>query len=457
MELLDLFISVPPSVKDRLEQEEHRWVNMMIVIIFTLIPVTHILLFFLVDYNKPNIKLWATFRIGTALVVLSIGLVSFLLRKKHFIVRFNFYLVALLVSLSSSWSMSFVKGYVVQSKWVVVTSAFVLLSIARGLIIPIVWLICIVVLASPLWAGYTNTKVLITDTLFSCLLIVVGFAMKRIWIQSKVNHFLRNDAIQESIEKQLEFDREIKRFISPVLVRRIEEKTASGQSLVMALDDVLMRKKSMVAVVFTDIRNFSVRSVDTDFVEKELIPSSSKIIDSAEQNMGVAKQIGDAVFIYYSLEDPEEGVLRAFKDAVVGCVQEKRRVIALGREKPERFFSLTYGPALVGNMASFHHREATVIGSPANLAARIDTLTKESRFNSLVCDGEKIALSEEATNVIKTFHDDLEFLKVSLNELDLTMKSFPDERFVYLFSTTSKNIEVLNEVLSENKLEIIIC
>ena len=136
------------------------------------------------------------------------------------------------------------------------------------------------------------------------MLIVIGYATKRIWIRSKINEFLHNDAVQESIQKQIEFDNEIKRFISPVLVQRIEEKTATGETLVMALDDVLMRKEAPVAVMFTDMRNFSTRSVDTDFVEKELVPSSSKIIDSSEDNMGIAKQIGDAVFVYYSMEDP---------------------------------------------------------------------------------------------------------------------------------------------------------
>jgi len=58
------------------------------------------------------------------------------------------------------------------------------------------------------------------------------------------------------------------------------------------------------------------------------------------------------VFVYYSLDDPEESLLRSIKDGVVCCIEEKKRVELLGREKPERFFSLSYGNALVGNMAS---------------------------------------------------------------------------------------------------------
>jgi class 3 adenylate cyclase len=220
----------------------------------------------------------------------------------------------------------------------------------------------------------------------------------------------------------------------------------------MALDEVLMRKEASVAVMFTDMRNFSTRSVDTDFVEQELVPSSSKIIDGAEDNMGVAKQIGDAVFVYYSMEDPEEGLLRAAKDSVKGCMDEKQRIKTLGRAEPERFFSIAYGSALVGNMASFRHREATVIGSPANLSARMDTLTKEPAFKILIGDGNKVLVSKTAKEILKTFNDKLEFNEVNLEDIKLIMKSFPDEKSIYLFATTAENIAALNEVLAVNNL-----
>ncbi len=453
IKIFDPFILLPPQVKTRVEQEENNWINLMAVINHIVWPIGFSLIFFLSDYTKPHREMWAICRFGAASTIIILGVVSYICKTRKSIVVINLYLTAAVMSLAVSWSMSFVGGYVTSLKWVVLVSAGVLLTISRSLIIPVAWLMFTVLFASPLWIHYALKRDLISDATFAVILIIFGHVGKRIWIQSKVNQFLRDDAVQESIEHQRAFDNEIKRFISPVLVKRIEEKTATGQSLVMALDEVLMRKEALVAVLFTDIRNFSVRSIDVNFVENELIPSSSKIIDSAENNMGVAKQIGDAVFIYYSLEDVEEGVLRALKDAVVGCRQEKKRVESLGREKPERFFSLTYGPALVGNMASFHHREATVIGSPANLAARIDTLTKEPAFNILIADGQKIALSEEAANIAKTFHKDLEFLKVDLNELGLTMKSFPDEKNVYLLSTTQSNIAALNEVLVFNKME----
>lgn len=455
VQITDPFLLLPQQVTYRIEQEENLWVNRMAIINHTLWASGFILLFFLSDYNKPDVKIWAIYRFGLALSIILLGIISFLFRKKTSIVVINLYLVALLISLAVSWSMSFHNVNGIRSKWVVMISACVLISVVRSLIVPICWLLFSIAVSSPLWVKYTPKRDLISDTIFAIILIIFGYASKRIWIQSKINKFLHDDAVQESIEKQMEFDSEIKRFISPVLVKRIEEKTANGETLVMALDDVLMRKEAPVAVMFTDMRNFSTRSVDIDFVEHELVPSSSKIIDGAEDNMGIAKQIGDAVFVYYALEDPEEGLLRATKDSVKGCLGEKHRIKALGRTEPERFFSIAYGPALVGNMASFRHREATVIGSPANLSARLDSLTKEPAFKILIGDGNKVLVSKTAKEILKTFNEKFEFNEVNLEDMKLIMKSFPEEKTIYLLAVTEHNINALNEVLKVNNIQTI--
>lgn len=369
------------------------------------------------------------------------------------LIKFCLYLACLIISLLTSWAMTL--GYPMQSIWVVFYPTIILATLMSSLILSISWIILIVIISSPYWSVPYPGHFMITNSIAAIFILSLSYVTKLIWIKSKINQFLNDDLVAESIEKQIEFDNEIKRFISPVLVERIEEKTSSGQTLVMALDDVLMRKEANVAVMFTDMRNFSTRSVDTDFVEKELVPSSSKIIDSSEDNMGVAKQIGDAVFVYYSMEDPEEGLLRAAKDAVVGCIDEKQRIKELGRQIPERFFSLAYGSALVGNMASFRHREATVIGSPANLAARMDSLTKEPAFKPLIDDGNKVLLSKAAKELLQTFHDSFEFNEINLEDMGLIMKSFPDEKTIYLLPITKNNIARLNDVLLANNIKTI--
>ena len=103
-------------------------------------------------------------------------------------------------------------------------------------------------------------------------------------------------------------------------------------------------------------------------------------------------------------------------------------------------------------MASFRHREATVIGSPANLSARMDSLTKEPAFKILVDDGNKVLVSKTAKEILKSFNDKFEFNEVNLEEMHLIMKSFPDEKHVCLFTVTEQNISALNEVLTMNNI-----
>jgi class 3 adenylate cyclase len=453
--LIDPMLTIPLNVKTRVLQEEHYRINRVAFFSYLIWPSMYIILYFALDQNKVPIEIFRKYRFGLAGTIWLLGLLAYIFRRRTNVVKFSLYLVSLAIPLFVAWSMTF--GYPVQTKWLVFMPTLVLISVARSFILPVMWVLFITMITKPIWVTVNPARWLVTDTIVGIVIILFGHIFRRIWLESKVNQFINDDLIAASIEQQLEFDKNIKSFISPVLVSRIEEKTRSGESLVAALDSVLMRRANKVSVLFNDVRNFSTRSIDSHFVENELIPASSLIIDRTEANGGVAKQIGDAVFVYYSLDDPEEALLRAMKDGVVGCIEEKKRIEFLGRNNPERFFSLSYGNALVGNMASTKHREATVIGAPANLAARMDGLTKKPEFNILVADGTKIIMSEEAVNTAKTFHDKLDFQKIDLVEKDFIMKSFPDEKSVYLFATTPENIKALNEVLIENKLAPIEC
>ena len=461
LDLLDPSARLSEEIQDKLEPIYSRWVKLISLIIFLALPAFFILLFFIVDQHKEPLILWRTYRFLTAFSILFLGVLSLVFKKHVWFIIFNIYIAALLLSFSVSWSMSFTPGYVVHTKWVVIISSVILLLVAKGFIIPTLWTIISVIIASPFWSKYADVRPLVTDTCFSILLIFFAYVTKKVLIQSFVNKLLYDKYQQDVINAQRELHYEVKRFVPPVLVKKIEEQTQKDRPISMVVDDILRRHKNDVAVLFSDIRNFSERSTDMEFVEKELIPSSIKLIDMIEANMGVAKQIGDAIFAYYSTEGPhpdapKEGLLRAFKDAVIGCLVEKQRVKKLGRDKSERFFSIAYGPAFIGNMASSRHREATVIGAPANLAARMDSLTKEPAFKPLVEDGRKILVCDRAKTVMDEFEGKLVFEKIVLEDIGITIKSFPDEKFIYLFHVTKENIEALNEILIANDIDPII-
>jgi len=244
--------------------------------------------YFIFDQSKLPLAPWRYYRFGTALTISIIGLVAYLLRGKANTVKFLLYLTALTLSVAVSISMSF--GYPVQMVWVTIFPTIILMTVSRSFVLSTIWLMVIILITKPLWADQIiHARWIISNTEFPVIFLLLGHLTKRVWIESKVNQILNEDLVAGSIEKQIEFDKHIKSFISPVLVSRIEEKTRSGYNLIAALDSVLMRRPNKVAVLFNDVRNFSTRSVDPHFVENELIPASSVIIDRAEENKGVCK------------------------------------------------------------------------------------------------------------------------------------------------------------------------
>ena len=149
IELLDPLMLVPKKVKKRLEQEEEKRIKVMAVINHVIPTLVYPMLFFLLDYNKPNIKMWEIYRFGLAIIIGLLGLSSYLLRKNKQIIVANIYLVALCYSLANAWSMTFVPGLAMATKWIVIVSALLLTTVSSGLIFPILWLLFITTI-SPL-------------------------------------------------------------------------------------------------------------------------------------------------------------------------------------------------------------------------------------------------------------------------------------------------------------------
>jgi len=477
----DIFSSVPENFpfKKELLDAENSWINKMALFHYTAWPfLTSGIFFFLMGAIQKS-KPLMIYRFGTTSLLILLGIIAYLFREQTKVVKNSLFFASAVLTLSISWSLTV--GNPTESIWVILLATIIIATISSSLFFAISWLTFLTLISEPFWITKYPTSKIVVNLVVAFVIIIFAHIAKRILVQSIVNKLLHDKSQKDFINAQKELYTEIEKFVPPVLVKKIEEQTMpisvmvnddmltgnpndmdeqflEKRPLSLVVDDILRRHQSDVAVLFSDLRNFSQRSTDIEFVEKELVPSSIKLIDMVEANMGVAKQIGDAIFVYYSTEgshpdDSKKAILRAFKDAVAGCLIEKQRVKKLGRDKSERFFSIAYGTALIGNMASSHHREATVIGAPANLAARMDSLTKEPVFKPLLEDGNKILVCDKAKTVMDEFEGKLVFEKVVLEDIGITIKSFPDEKFIYLFHVTKENIEALNEILIANDID----
>ncbi|MEW6057477.1 MAG: hypothetical protein AB1540_12770 [Bdellovibrionota bacterium] len=304
----------------------------------------------------------------------------------------------------------------------------------------------------PLWESKAPSAWIKSDIAVAVAVMIIAHMVRRIWLEAKANQFILDDTREEAEQNRIIFDKLIKSFVAPVLIQKIEKICQETGSIAEALDSVLKRTRTKASVLYSDVRNFSSRSNNLDFIEKELIPSAVSILDPAEENLGVARQVADAVLIYYSLPDPEESILRALKDAIRCSLYEHKRISALGRTQPERYFTITFGDALVGNIASVKHREPTIIGNVANLATRIDGLTRELAFTSLFPKEPVVLLSSEAFRIVETFSPTWESLVISLDVLNITLKSYPNERSVIILPAIQKNISTLNALLRLNDI-----
>lgn len=152
-------------------------------------------------------------------------------------------------------------------------------------------------------------------------------------------------------------------------------------------------ERRAVTVLFSDLRNFTAWSESTpeDVLIKQLNEYLAAMVECIHAEGGTLhKFIGDAVMAVWG--DLRSGGPEA--DATAACraalrMQARLRELnvtwaADGRHQHRMGIGLNHGPVIVGNVGSPQRMEFTVIGDPVNLAARLESLTKELGVEILV-------------------------------------------------------------------------
>lgn len=227
------------------------------------------------------------------------------------------------------------------------------------------------------------------------LVAYAGFALADVWVRgvavtfglvlgygaTVVEHFVR-----EQREKQ-----RLSRFFSPDVLR-VVVRDRDGRSL--------RPRRRLVTVLFSDIRGFTsiserLQPEQVDEMLREYLTVMTEVV--FRHGGTVDKYIGDGIMALYNApyEDPEHA-LKAIRTAL----EFQERVVPFSATWEARLgvpircgVGINSGEAIVGSMGSRQRNEYTAVGDTVNLAARLESITKDY--------GVSIIISESSYEYVK--------------------------------------------------------
>jgi len=209
--------------------------------------------------------------------------------------------------------------------------------------------------------------------------VFAGFGLYAVWMRSMAGTVALvlgygSSVVEHFVREQRE-KRRLSRFFSPDVLRAV----------VRARDELsLGSSRRLVTVLFSDLRGFTSISekLQPEHVAEMLHEYLTEMTGIVFQHGGtVDKYIGDCVMALYNVpfEDPEH----AIKAVRTGLALHERTLAAGARWGAKYGVSINNGvgintgEAVVGTLGSDQRLEYTAIGDTVNLAARLESLTKD--------------------------------------------------------------------------------
>ena len=316
------------------------------------------------------------------------------------------------------------------------------------------WCVLVTLVSTPvLLAGEVGLQNLMSGMIVATFSSVIIRAS----VLSEVRLFLANqkhdEAQQQLLNLSAEYADRVKTFIPRVIADRLTDlMDRQRMNVVEASIEALKSKKKVVSCLFTDIRGFTQGSKDLDgFIIDSVLPEVASCSDAIEELQGIPRKIGDLIFAYFDEDLPQVNAARSMMAGYeIARINESMNMRSSSEIK--RYILISSGEAMVGNFGGLDTSiEITALGSPVNFLSRIDELTKEQGLAQNLSGGD-LVFDEATLENLVALGIDIDFMKVDLEPLGLSIRDFPEVTHIYLHSPSDRGYEALSSAL-ENYVE----
>lgn len=224
------------------------------------------------------------------------------------------------------------------------------------------------------------------------------------------------------------------RYVSPDVV---EELMANPDEISLG------GKKQVVTILFSDIRGFTAFSENKDPVNviSRLNEYLTAQTDAILKHGGTLdKYMGDGLMAFFGApvyyEDHVERAVRVVRDIQERVTELNKKWAEMGEVPLLIACGINTGPVVVGNVGSPERMDYTLIGEDANLASRVEALTKlfetlvlvSERSYNLLPEGEiKDSLSYVGEELVKGFTNPIKVY--SFTDMNLHFEKSKDKGF----------------------------
>lgn len=246
---------------------------------------------------------------------------------------------------------------------------------------------------------------------------------------------------REIIELNIEFTDRLRSFLPKEISRRLEQYVSDRHMTVLqAAEEVLKPKKRFVSCLFTDIRGFTASTQESSsYVTESVLPNVRECTNAIEEFGGIPRKIGDLVFAYFDLTEPEANAVQCLLAGLRVLEANDRANQQSAKEPIRRFVLISSGEAVVGNLGGFDSSvEITALGNPVNFLARLDEQTKHPRLAPRLSEDELI-LDSTTAELLRRRFDSISLKRIDLLEIDINIRDFSNVDEIFTFAPSKLN------------------
>lgn len=410
-------------------------INTRTALLFT--GASYVLHYFFIDHplGLTNDFRWPLYRFGLAALAIAGALLcawpAFRRRGPY---RLPLLVVGTVASVAQAWSMTWYPG--VPYVYAFLIPVMTALMLADSQFRSTVWLCFVHALQTPAFSRTDVEPHLLWSAFIASVVVVIIFRSRMV---IEIDSFLaqqdRLETQKKLIESEMELNREIRSFLPREVYACVQyEMRTHRKTVLQAMDEGLRPRVRTVACVFSDIRGFTQKSKDlAGYLANGALPNIRDCTEIIEEHRGISRLIGDLIFAYFDGTSAKENVQNAIRSGMLLARRTHEwNLLQPPQNRIHRHVLISYGEALVGNIGGLDSsREIKALGTPVNILARIDALTKDPGLAPYLSP-DALILTRAASEHVRVHLPEVKLREINLAELGLSIRDFPEETSLYL-------------------------